>query len=1744
VTTNATNPFIGPQPFRIGDRLYGRDWEIGMLYNLLLAKRLVLLHSPSGAGKTSLIQAGLWPKLEATFRVNPTPIRVNIAPDGPESATFNRYIFSTLQSLDPTGLKEVTGRKLSDYKFDGDPEKPELWIFDQFEEVLSLDPTDEDAKRVFFEQLAEIFGNAERRCWALFAMREDYLGALETYLKLLPTGVSTRFRLELLDSDGAREAILGKATEGVGTFAEDALETLIGDLRKVLVQRADGRVENKDGPFVEPVQLQVVCQWLWNRAAQRATPVSVVRDDVVAPVQGEGLIGGMISGGIIDLALSGYYAGRLSEISNKSVPRERRIRDWLDLQLITNRGLRSQVMRGQESQYVDDATVKELIRAWLIREEPRGGRIWLELSHDRLIKPIQRDNLAWRKTHLSQFQTKFEEWRSQGRPADLLLRGAALLQAETWVREHSQEIMPEEHEFLDQCQQARGRAEREQGTNLEETGWGVIFVAGTDGRVRTALRELCEYRRDMAKKMYRELQYQPGETTAQFLARHGAPSGQPDPEKLPYYLLLVGDPQCIPYELQYGLDVQYAVGRLYFETAEEYASYARSVIAAETGRVALSRQLAVFAPQNPDDLTSEVVQKTLVDPLLERLARVQPQWNIRPVLRDEALKDQLVRVLGGPDTPALLFTATHGLKLSSDDTQQLRHQGALVCQDWPGPLAWTEPIPKNHYFAGDDVGQDARLLGLIAFIWGEYSAGTPQVDDFAFHAGSKAPEQIAPRAFVARLPQRLLGHPAGGALAVIGHVDRTKPIQIAESASNTVGVLKRLMTGYTVGAAMDSIKKRHLQLAVWLGETMRPLVFADPARDRELDQQLRAMLTATIDARNYVVLGDPATHLPIDPDATTPIRPTIDPVWIPAETDTSISVVGTPTVDASFLLEIELRRASAVDGASQTGQPGAGKYVAVLKLQRPGETRPVTFEANVEFDLGALQSVSGDPLSYGRQLGRSLLGQDAAVQTKLDLAGSGQPVPVGSRRSRPALYYAFLQARSLASTLKLPLRVQLTFDPRASELQALYWETLCEPDAEIPLLVSGGISFARHLPLPALPKLQPRVISIPRALVAVANSSTVSGATSGGLKALARQVWIGLSQATKYIVEFSQAYRRLPGMSVTILGVPGTPVTSAALLGALREAYDVIYLVCHAALNGTGDDVNLILETSPDGLATVTGQQLAQVISELSQAPRLIVLVPWPSLTENDNSIAVLAPILLNAGVAAIVSVQGRVSYKMIEDSLDPFLRVLFSELVRDGQIDRAVAAARASIHERPDWWVPILYRRTANGRLFQVGPRRVAEMPVSVPKDIINRPALFDQLMRAVTSPNSATVGLIGFTGCGTSTLARIAYNDARVQAAFPDGRLWVTLGRKPSVIDGLRAWITALGGDPSGLSAMSEFRAALSVLLADRRVLLVIDDALDVADVDPFLTAGVGCVHLVTGHDRNVLPPNSAVLEVGPMETEEAVRMLGSGLELSRRTTQLSLLSLAGRLCYWPAMLRLANGLLRERVVSRRQVLEEAVNYLSQQSSTAFDLPGSESIAGTIEVSLKALPPVERDRMAELVIFPEGVMVSAEVVQHLWHATAGFDVSTSTDLIKRLISRSLLSAISAATDSQPFVQLHPVLRPYLLRSLAERLAGIHGQFLDAEAPALRFQTGPLKVTDNVGEYLRDHLIYHLIAAGRTSLLGSIIFANGVDAETGDYLSPPVQPDQLIRRIISESEGISRSEREFLKDLKTQAHL
>ncbi len=451
---------------------------------------------------------------------------------------------------------------------------------------------------------------------------------------------------------------------------------------------------------------------------------------------------------------------------------------------------------------------------------------------------------------------------------------------------------------------------------LSQAGWGVIFACDEDPQVREALSELLTHRKGQAGDLYKELQGDDGyrysiedqlfESKMDFLAERGADTTGPvNPKKMPYYLLIVGDPEKIPYSFQYQLDVQYAVGRLHFDGADrldKYARYARSVVEAEQGKLTLPRQATFFGVRNQDDPATNLSADYLVAPLADKMAQDRDNWAIRTFLKDQTKKAQLAKLLGGDQTPALLFTASHGMGFPNGHELQASHQGALLCQDWPGPREWhgQGTITPEYYFSADDVDDNANLWGLMAFHFACYGGGTPRLDDFS-HISLWNETPIAPHAFVAGLPQRLLSHPKGGALAVVGHVERAWGYSFMwegkDAQLNTFeSTLIQLMEEFPVGAAVEYFNERYAELSTEL--TKR--IFDVKTKKRGSELALSGVWTANNDARSYVIIGDPAVRLPVGDTSTTEgQRATIEAIEIRTKTTPTATPAPSPQPELS-----------------------------------------------------------------------------------------------------------------------------------------------------------------------------------------------------------------------------------------------------------------------------------------------------------------------------------------------------------------------------------------------------------------------------------------------------------------------------------------------------------------------------------------------------------------------------------------------------------------------------------------------------------------------------------------------------------------------------------------------------------------------------------------------------------------------------------------------------------------------------
>jgi hypothetical protein len=414
---------------------------------------------------------------------------------------------------------------------------------------------------------------------------------------------------------------------------------------------------------------------------------------------------------------------------------------------------------------------------------------------------------------------------------------------------------------------------------LAETGWGVIFAFGADPAIQDALAPLLTLRKEQAGRRYRAYlgpdAYRPSESKLDFLKRHGAGPGPVDPKVVPYYLLIVGDPDTIPFRFQYQLDVQYAVGRIHFETIAEYAAYAQSVVASEKRELALARRAAIFGVSNPGDDATRMSHDELAKPLAT-WAATQPGWTVDQYLNGDATKARLTSLLGR-DAPAFLFTASHGMCYDNGDPRQIAKQGALLCQDWPGP-SFQGSIPDEFIFSGDDVASDAKIFGSIAMHFACFGAGTPHLSDYS----DGPPPVLAPRGFLGRLPQRLISHPRGGALAVIGHVERAWSLsfdwdragQQTEVFNSTI---KRLMEGHPVGSAMEYFNGRYAELSSDLSTVLEDAKFG-----ADVDPYLLSGLwTANNDARSYSIVGDPAVRLWLESEEKPAHRPVLEVIPMP-----------------------------------------------------------------------------------------------------------------------------------------------------------------------------------------------------------------------------------------------------------------------------------------------------------------------------------------------------------------------------------------------------------------------------------------------------------------------------------------------------------------------------------------------------------------------------------------------------------------------------------------------------------------------------------------------------------------------------------------------------------------------------------------------------------------------------------------------------------------------------------------------
>ncbi|MFF4079452.1 BTAD domain-containing putative transcriptional regulator [Streptomyces sp. NPDC001777] len=329
--------------------------------------------------------------------------------------------------------------------------------------------------------------------------------------------------------------------------------------------------------------------------------------------------------------------------------------------------------------------------------------------------------------------------------------------------------------------------------------------------------------------------------------------------------------------------------------------------------------------------------------------------------------------------------------------------------------------------------------------------------------------------------------------------------------------------------------------------------------------------------------------------------------------------------------------------------------------------------------------------------------------------------------------------------------------------------------------------------------------------------------------------------------------------------------------------------------------------------------------------------------------------------------------------------------------------------------------------------PVRPAQLPATVP-DFTGRTSFVRELGdRLATAEGSvmAVSALAGIGGVGKTTLAVHVAHQARQH--FPDGQLYVDLqgagarAAEPETV--LGAFLRALGTADSAIPDSLDERAALYRSTLDgRRILVLLDNAHDAAQIRPLLPGTPGCAALVTSRVRMVDLAGAHLVDLDVMSPEEALqlftRIVGEERINSEREAALDVVAACG---FLPLAIRIAASRLAAR---RTWTVSVLAAKLADERRRLDELQaGDLAVKATFELGYGQLEPAQA-RAFRLLGLADGPDISLAAAA----ALLNLDVHVAEDLLEALVDTSLVE--SAAPGRYRY---HDLVRLYA-RSCAER--------------------------------------------------------------------------------------------------------
>jgi len=362
------NPFKGLAPYNTEDRsvFYGREEEIKKLLSSISAFKTLVIYGKSGTGKSSVLRAGLYPRLRE-LNYDPFDIRIDfhstLTPslqiveliEYDSSLSLERPlngVYSVIQSL--TLITESKG-------------KVPVLVFDQFEEVFVTQ--NKEYQKSLINDLAQLINkddSIEFNPKFIFSIREDYLAQLLELTKLIPDLLSNKFRLRPF----LKESELLKIILSPGNIDPDIAKLL---LSKIPEETSDFSVDTAyqstiiGYKAVDIPSLQIVLHKLYSEGIlqdkARAEEYLREKDD------------------ILGAALQEYAISILSSTEPKYFV------VLADTLLV--RDYRTPIKFEELTEYVPKNLIYDLVKERILRLYDHNEDTFIEISHDALIEPIK-----------------------------------------------------------------------------------------------------------------------------------------------------------------------------------------------------------------------------------------------------------------------------------------------------------------------------------------------------------------------------------------------------------------------------------------------------------------------------------------------------------------------------------------------------------------------------------------------------------------------------------------------------------------------------------------------------------------------------------------------------------------------------------------------------------------------------------------------------------------------------------------------------------------------------------------------------------------------------------------------------------------------------------------------------------------------------------------------------------------------------------------------------------------------------------------------------------------------------------------------------------------------------------------------------------------------------------------------------------------------------------------------------------